>query len=473
MSDDAADTPHPQDSEAGADRSRRDRAGRADHADRADNTDRSDIFDLAGTDPELLHSGRIPDPLPDHTPLFRWMARVLSSIEARLRARGGQSFRAITRITWTAVAVIGVFLLFGPVLNAPRDFDDILESAGIEEVDWIARDVALDYRVDRTERGEFTAEVHESFTTFFINEASASEITRAVVTEFQGHDVDFDLHEVTIDGKEATARITRNPSMTTIHISLADGTRLSGKDHRVELSYDLQNLVVTETDEATNQAVDQWSWPLFADWPQATSGIEASFTFSPEVHEAMVRPPRAYVGWLLIAGTQWLTPEATTAEGVRYSFSNDDNLPANADFWIHASFAPGTFVQPPTTPLFWLQSWGPLLPLPILGALLLFGFAARRIVWADSAGAPWYLARSTPLRASPPRKLRSSCASPGMPNWCRHCRAGLGARGHAAPRASAARCGFRRSSSAAPVRPGLPMSRGPGAEPGDWAPCRL
>ncbi len=356
----------------------------------------SDVFDLEGSDPELLHSGRIPDPLPDHTPLFRWMARVLSAAESRLRARGGRSFRAMLRVLWAFVAGVGLFLLVGPVINAPLDIDDVLASAHFEDVDWIARDVALDYAIDRAEHGEFTADVTESFTTFFVNDQSASEITRAVVTEFQGHDVDFDLHGATIDGEAAKTRITRNPTMTTIHISRADGSRLSGHDHRVELSYDLQNLVTTEADEATGRNVDQWSWPLFAAWPQATSGIEASFTFSTEVNDAMIRAPRAYVGWLLVSGTQRLTPEETTATSVRYAFTNDDNLPPNADFWIHASFEPGTFAQPPTTPLFWVQTWGPLLPLAVLVIMLLFGLAARRIVWADSAGRPWYVARSEP-----------------------------------------------------------------------------
>lgn len=360
-----------------------------------------DFFDFEGSDPELLNSGRIPDPAPAHTPLFRWMAGVLTALEARLRARGAQPLRMLIRFFWLLITAAGLFLLLGPVINAPLDIDEIVASADIEEVDWVARDVDIDYSVQRAEDGRFAAEVTEAFTAHFLNDASASAINRAVVTEFHGHDVRFALRSATIDGAEAVVRIDRGPAMTTIRIMPDGGQRLDGT-HEVTLEYELHNLVTSRVDEATGRTVDEWSWPLFASWPQATAGIEASFTFSREVDDALIRAPRAYVGWLLLSATERLEAEAETAEWVRYSFSNDQNLPPNADFWIDASFAPGTFAQPPTTALFWVQSWGPLLPLGLLGVLLLFALAARRVVWADSAGRPWYLARSEPPGDLPP-----------------------------------------------------------------------
>lgn len=361
------------------------------------------------------------------------MARVLTAIEARLRARGKVGIRWLIRLIWLVIAGVALFVLVGPVINAPLDLDDVLASADIDEVDWVARDVNLDYTVTRDADGHFVAEVRETFTAHFLNDASASEIERAVVTEFQGRDVRFELHSATVDGEDAQVRITRTPAMTTIGVGLADtgetageaageaaggaegtaeagGTRdtggagadvLSGQ-HEIVLSYELHNLVTEKIDTATDRMIDEWSWPLFARWPQATVGIEASFTFEKSLDDALIRAPSAYIGWLLVSGSERLEPEETTAEWVRYSFCNDQNLPPNADFWITAEFAPGTFELPPTTSLFWVQRWGPLLPLAVLGVMLLFALAARRVVWADSAGRPWYTARSEPPNDLPP-----------------------------------------------------------------------
>lgn len=353
------------------------------------------FFDLEGSDPELLSSGRIPDPQPGHTPLFRWMARVLNAIEVRLRARGASPVRGAIRFVWALIALVGVFLLVGPIINKPLDIDDVLASADFDEVEWVARDVELDYFVEREADGTFATQVSETLIAHFVNEASAPSIQRQVVTEFQGHDVEFALTSATIDGVAADVRIDRNPTITTIHLTPTNGVALNGQ-HEVTLEYELHNLIISKRDAANDELIDEWSWPLFASWPQATSGIEANFRLTHEVNDAVIRAPQAYIGWLLISETARLQPEETTAEWVRYSFSNDQNMPPNADFWVSISFEHDTFVIPPTTTLFWVQSWGPLLPLALLAVMLLFALAARRVVWADSAGDPWYVARSEP-----------------------------------------------------------------------------
>ena len=359
-----------------------------------------DPFDLAGSDPELLNSGRIPDPQPEHTPLFRWLAKVLTGVEARLRARGDRVLRGGIKAFWIALSLVGLFLLFGPIINKPLDFDDVIDSAELSEVDWVARDAAIDYTVDRAADGTFAAEVSERYTADFVNGPEGA-IEREIVTEFRGHDVEFALLEATVDGVAAEVAIDDQPTTTTIRLTNPDGTDFEGAPE-VHIAYELHHLIASATDEATDRPVDELSWPLFAPtWPQATKGIEVSLTLAPEVNDALIRAPKAYVGWLLISETVWLTPDAETADGVRYAFTNDDTLPPNADVWIDASFEPGTFELPPKTTLFWVQTYGPLVPLVLLGLLLLFALAARRIVWADSAGEPWYLPRSTPVDAAP------------------------------------------------------------------------
>jgi len=337
-----------------------------------------DIFDIAGSDPELIHSGRIPDPLPEHTPLFRWMARTLEWIEERLRARGGKPLRNGIRFFWLLLAAVGVLLLVGPIINKPLSFDDVIDSAKVDEVDWIARDAKFDYDIERTSSGRFAATVEESYTADFRN-GPEPKILRTVVTEFMGHDARFALHSATVDGEPAEVTVNRGPATTTIRIERADGRRFEG-EQQVVLSYELHDLATTETDSAGGRTVDQWSWPVLApSWPQATKGIEVSFTLPREADDALIRAPQAYVGWLIASATQRLTPESTTADTVSYSFSNDQALPPNADIWIDAVFEPGTFAQPPQTTFFWIQTHGPLLPLALLAILLLFALAARRI----------------------------------------------------------------------------------------------
>lgn len=354
-----------------------------------------DFFDLAGSDPELLNSGRIPDPQPAHTPFFRWLARVLTAAEARLRARGDAAVRNAIKFFWCFMAIVAVFLLLGPIINKPLDIDDVLDSAKLGEVDWVATDARIDYALERSDGGRFVAVVSERYTARFTNGPEGA-IERVFATEFNGRDTRFELHSATIDGEPAEVQVRRGATATRVAISQPDGAQLEG-EREIALSYELHDLVSTETDAATEQEVDSWSWPLLGpSWPQATKGVEVSLTLSHELDEALVRAPRAYVGWLLLSGTEWLTPEGETAQGVRYAFSNDDTLPPYPDLYIDTSFEAGTFEQPPTTPLFWLQTWGPLFPLALLVALLLFALAARRIVWADSAGDPWYLPRAEP-----------------------------------------------------------------------------
>ncbi|TDP95375.1 putative membrane protein DUF2207 [Leucobacter luti] len=375
----------------------------------------ADFFDLAGSDPELLNSGRIPDPAPEHTPLFRWLARVLTAVEARLRARGDAVWRNALRIFWALIAAVGILLLFGPIINKPLDFDDVIASAKVDEVDWVARDASVEYDVTRGASGGFAAAISERYTADFRNGPEPS-VERVLVTEFAGHDAEFELGEVTVDGTPVTAEIERRSTTTTIRITQPDGAEFEG-EHEIAVSYQLHNLIVTATDDATGSIVDAWDWPVFGPlWPQATKGIEVSLTLPAELDAALIRKPQAYVGWLLASATQWLTPEdpassgaepsSTSGSEVRYSFSNDQSLPPYPDILIRASFEQGTFTQPDTTALFWWQSYGPLLPLGVLAALALFAAAARRVVWADSAGDPWYLARS-----EPPQKLSPDLAA--------------------------------------------------------------
>ncbi len=359
------------------------------------------LLDLAGSDPDLLRSGRIPDPQPAHTPLFRWLARVLGTLEAFLRARGGTVLRNAIRVFWAVLAAVGIVLLVGPVINKPMDFDEVIASAKVADVKWVARDAAIDYEVAREPDGTFSAVVTERFTASFVNGPERS-VLRTLVTEVDGKDTEFALREATVDGEPALTAVTRHATTTDITLRTPKGEAFEG-EREIELSYELHHLARQQTDVATGNAVDAWQWPLFApSWPQATKGLAVSVKLPGELDRALVRQPHASVGWLLVSGNVWLTPGETAGGAVTYSFENDDSLPPHSDVWVEFTFAEGTFAEPPTTALFWVQTWGPVLPLAVLVGLMLFALAARWVVWADSAGDPWFVARdSAPHGISP------------------------------------------------------------------------
>ena len=275
-----------------------------------------DFFDLAGSDPELLNSQRIPDPQPEHTPLFRWLARVLTAIEARLRARGAPALRGTIRFAWPGVMAIGLLLIFGPIINKPMDFDDVIAAADVHEVDWVARDTKIDYSVERAADGTFVATVSERFNADFLNGPESS-VTRTLVTEFEGHDVEFALRSATIDGADAEVTTVRRPTTTEVRLTPAGGAPLEGTQE-VQLTYELHHLIAAEPDTATGRNIDRFDWPLFAPtWPQATKGIEVSLSLTPELDEALVRPPKGSIGWLLLSSSAWLSVEEPAAGGVR------------------------------------------------------------------------------------------------------------------------------------------------------------
>ncbi|KUF06756.1 DUF2207 domain-containing protein [Leucobacter sp. G161] len=358
-------------------------------------SDAAAAAELPGSDFNPLSSGRIPDPQPEHTPLFRWLAGRLDGIEQFLRARGGKGLRTGIRLFWGLLAAIGVFLLVGPVLNKPMSFDDVIAAANVSDVDWIARDAAIDYEVDRAPDGTFSARVTERFLANFAN-GPEPDVVRTLVTEVNGNDAEFALLGALIDGVPADTTVKRHPITTDVTMRAPGGERLDG-EREIVLEYELHHLARPANDRATGEAIDEWNWPLFApSWPQATKGLEVSVTLPRVLDEALVRQPHATVGWLLVSGNVWLTPNTETAETVSYAFENTDSLPPHADVWVEFSFAEGTFAQPQKTALFWVQTWGPLLPLGALALLMLFALAARWIVWADSAGEPWFTARDEP-----------------------------------------------------------------------------
>lgn len=60
-----------------------------------------------------------------------------------------------------SLASAGWFLLFGPIINAPLDIDDVIDSAELSSVEWIATDVVIDYDITCDVSGSFAMHASE------------------------------------------------------------------------------------------------------------------------------------------------------------------------------------------------------------------------------------------------------------------------------------------------------------------------
>ena len=381
-------------------------------------TDRGPFaLDDGPEDPNELNSGRIPDPLPAHTPLYRWLAGRLAAAERTLRARGGVGLRMGIRVFWAFIAAVGVFLLFGPIINKPIGFDELIDSADIKKVDWIAHDAKIDARIDRAEDGSFVFRVTERMRARFANGPETS-VERILPTQFAGNDLGLRVDGAEIDGTPAEVTRTDGPTRATIRLRTggADpGAELTG-DHEFSLSYTLRHLTTPETDESTGRPVDLFQWDLLAPaWEQGLRGLDVSVSLPTDLNERLVRKPHAQLSWSLVMGDARLSPEPDAPNGrVTYAFANDNSWPPHSNIFLDLVFPRGTFAQPPHTPLFWVQTFGPLVPLVLLALLLPFALAARAVSWGDAAGRPLFVAQSAPPKDVSPqlaaRILRRSSA---------------------------------------------------------------
>ncbi|MCC4907652.1 DUF2207 domain-containing protein [Microbacterium sp. cx-59] len=296
---------------------------------------------------------------------------------------------------WALVAVGGLVLLVGPVINPPLTLDDITSSASNATDRWIARDFAVDYTVTRDADGVLRAQVQERITAFFPDDVDEQGIERVLAVEYQGHALDPSDIRATVDG--APVEVGRSATADRLTLSMGTGRRLSG-DHEFVLDYTLQDLAYVTTDAATGAPVDLLEWDVFGpSWPQGVASIDVSVTLPDDLDAQLERPPRGAIAWTLMSAGEWLEPEAGSPPGqVTYAFTNDQNLPPHAQARFTLVFAPATFTMPPLTPLFWLQTFGPLLPLALLALTLLLALAARAVAWSDERGRAWYVAQYDP-----------------------------------------------------------------------------
>ncbi|MFP7833576.1 DUF2207 domain-containing protein [Marisediminicola sp. LYQ134] len=337
-------------------------------------------------------SDRITDDPPQHTYLWALLSGWLLALEAWLRSHGGAPLRTTIRAFWGVVAIAGAVLLVGPVINPPLTLDDITSSASTATETWIARDFAADYTVDLADDGTLTTAVEERITAFFGDEVDESGIERVIATEYEGNDLRPSEISATLDGEPI--EVGQNDSATRLTLDLDAGERLDG-DHEFVLRYTLDHLAYDSTDRATGDPVQMLEWDVFGpSWPHGVTGLDVEVSLADELDDALIREPRGSVAWTFVSAGAWLSAEADRAPGrTAYSFSNDQSIPPNATAAFTIVVEPDTITMPPRSPVFFVQTFGPLAPLAFLAATLLLAIAARRVAWSDARGRPWFVAQ--------------------------------------------------------------------------------
>lgn len=336
---------------------------------------------------------RIDDDPPQHSPLWRLLSGWLLGLEGWLRSHGGEPLRIGIRAFWGLIGAVGVFLLIGPVINPPLSLDDILDSSETAADQWIARDFAADYTVELADDGTLVAQVEERITAFFPDDIDESGIQRVLITDFEAHELRPSDISATLDGQPIEIEQETDPVLLTL--TLDSGERLSG-DHEFVLRYTLHDLAFVTEDRSTGNTIDLLEWDVFGPgWSTAVGGIDVRVSIADELNDALVRDPRGVVAWTLLADGDWLEPEGDAPAGfTAYQFSNDQNLPPYANAIFTFVFEPGTIAMPEPSTWFWVQTYGPLVPLVFLALTLLLAIAARLVAWSDARGRPWYVAQS-------------------------------------------------------------------------------
>lgn len=358
--------------------------------------------DLGPAEGESDGVERIPDPAPRHTPLWALLSGWLLAIEAWLQSHGGKGLRNGIRAFWAIVAVAGLVLLFGPVINKPLTLEDVTTAASTASERWIAREFAVEYTIGTADDGTLVAQVEERITAFFPDDVDESGIQRVLATQYQTHSLGPSGITASLDGQPIEAVQSSTPDRLTL--ALDAGSRLRG-DHVFVLRYELHDLAYQADDQAGGRPIDLLEWDVFGpSWPTALARVDVRVHLADDLDERLIREPRGSVAWTIVGAGDWLSPEPGGPAGtVTYAFENNQNLPPHASAWFTMAFEPGTFTMPPPSALFWVQAYGPLLPLVLLALTLLLALAARAVAWADARGRPWFIAQSDPPTGMTPR----------------------------------------------------------------------
>ena len=352
----------------------------------------ADELDTAATPP----AEAVPVESRRHTPFYGALSGLLERLETWVRSHGSVRIRALTLGFWAIVAVAGAFLLLGPVLNKPLSLEDITSSASTATETWIARSFSAEYTVGRDDQGGMRMEVVERIDAFFPDDITETGIDRVIASQYQGHDLAPQITGAQRDGVEIPVAVTRGATATTV---LLDGDETLSGDHEFVLRYTLFDVAYAAVDDSTQLREEVLDWDVFGPaWPHAVAHSALTVTLAPDLVEDYTRQPSGGIAWLILSDSATLTPDSETSDAVTYTLENDQRMPPHAQFWFTFRFAPGTFVMPPESALYWLQVIGPFVPLVLLSVTVLFALAARAVAWGDARGRAWFVSQYGPQK---------------------------------------------------------------------------
>ena len=335
------------------------------------------------------------------TPLYRALAAWLLRVEAWLQSHGGARLRRGIRTLWAAIAAVGVLLIFGPVINAPLTFDDIVSSAGEATDTWIARSFDVEYELALDDEGRLVVQVVERITAYFPDDVNEQSVERIIANQYEGHDLHPLVHGATLDGQEVAPEVSSRATSTTMVIDA--GERLSG-DHEIVLRYQLHDLAHTAQDSSSRQWYEQLQWDVFGpDWRHASADKSLTVIVSDDLVAAYAREPSAGLQWLLLSTSTTLSPDEASGGRTVYTVENDQNMPPNSSFWFTLRFVPGTVTMPAPSAMYWVQVVGPFVPLLLLVLCVPLVLAARAVAWADARGRAWFTMQDSPRRGGSPQ----------------------------------------------------------------------
>ncbi|MCR2763312.1 hypothetical protein NQ152_07270 [Microbacterium sp. zg.B48] len=349
-----------------------------------------------------LDSAAIPPPEavpienPRPTPLYAALSALLVRLEGWVRSHGSVRIRTVTIAFWAVVAATGAFLLLGPVLNKPLSLEDITSSASTATDTWIARSFAAEYTLLRDDHGRMRMEVVERIEAHFPDDVAESGVERVIASQFQGHDLALQITGARWGGAEIPVTVTRGATSATV--GMDTGQTLTG-DHDVELRYTLFDVAYPAVDDSTQLQEEVLDWNVFGPaWPHAVGHSALTVTLAPDLVDDFSRQPSGGIAWSILSDSATLTPDSQTPDAVTYTLENDQRMPPHAQFWFTFRFAPGTFLMPPESALYWLQVIGPFVPLVMLSVAVLFSLAARAVAWGDARGRAWFVAQYSPQK---------------------------------------------------------------------------
>lgn len=325
---------------------------------------------------------------PQHTPLWRSLACMLQTLENYSRRVGSINVRAPIIIVSVLITIVFVAMAIAPG-STSVDWRGgeaswaALEKQAKEHLTPLDATADLDVQLSLSANtaDQLRVEVTENITldAAFPGEFQRIVPTRIGLNEIYATNLSISVNGVTVDEKFSHLDET--------YLARAAVDVEAGKN-TIELSYRLDNMAF---DEATQNTL-AWN-VLGAAWPTDFNSLDVAITAPTEIADRIVTAPEVSDSehdW-------WAKPfeaevgESSTTYRVDVNSSEGDGIVE-----VRMGFAPDTFAVSRAQSGTIVFALLPMVPLLLLGGVIVFAIAARRIAWGDARGRGWIVPQSEP-----------------------------------------------------------------------------